>query len=133
MPLSNNSKKAIERLGYNICVQEDYEYHHPDTSPTDCDLCDGIGYGCCPEYTGYEMRDCDGCGKRMCGECNDNCGYCSDPADLKLYYCYHCSNNCKVCKEVICQYCSEIPYVCNDCDEYIHERCKENHNCCNLK
>jgi len=127
--VSDNSKKAIERLGYNVCVLEEYEHHQPAEHPTECELCDGIGYECCAEYTGYEMRECDGCGKTMCGECNDSCGYCSDPANLKSYYCYKCSNNCDACKETICSYCSDETYLCEKCDTYTHERCKENHEC----
>ena len=75
------------------------------------------------------MRQCDACYKTMCGKCNDSCGYCSDPSGRKSYYCFKCSHNCLDCKEVICSYCSDDPYVCEYCDEYIHERCKENHVC----
>lgn len=92
-----------------------------DTSSNDS--CEGMWCG----------NICGTCSKVMCHKCmGETCGYCSDPAGLKEYFCKnHQEPECLICDELICQYCRCDSYHCPNCDVGpLHEHCMNKHKCC---
>lgn len=67
---------------------------------------------------GTKCADCHGV---MCCDCfGDGCGYCSDPAGWKKYYCKeHEEPKCAACGDTICHYCNTYPSWCEKpgCEE----------------
>jgi hypothetical protein len=75
-----------------------------------CDVC-----GC--EEAEW-LKRCADCHIVMCQKCvGASCGYCSDPSDLKKYYCKeHQEETCLHCGEIICEYCENFyPAWCRKC------------------
>ena len=121
--LSPNARKAIIKLGLNVC-----QVHH-DTQIELCDRCKRKA-GClspCECFENDEFKSCYECGKIFCCACDNSCGYCSDPADRKPYYCKDCAQQCFICQEVMCDYCNihSSIFSCEDCgqEKFYHEWC----------
>ena len=57
---------------------------------------------------------CAECSITMCCDCiGETCGYCSDPAGRKKYYCdEHVEPKCVACNNIICEYCNTYPHWC---------------------
>lgn len=93
--------------------------------------CKNIGmsscYFCNLDYQEEEdsFKECAECGKVMCWECmGDTCGYCSDPAGWKKYYCKeHEESKCADCGQIVCGYCNSEWVHCEWCDNTYHEYC----------
>ena len=127
--LGEDSVKAIKKLGYDCCPHLENHVWTQDTALRECEICkENIGFMCCAEYTGYQMRACDGCGLLMCAEkCINHCGYCSDPAGYKKYYCINCSINCAACGDVVCDYCGDEVMYCDVCEKPFGKYCLDKH------
>lgn len=129
--LSPNARKAITKLGLNVCRI------HPETQIHLCDRCQYTA-GCvsaCECFENDEFKNCRECGKFFCRACDNSCGYCSDPAGWKPYYCKDCSQQCFVCKGAACDYCNInlSIFSCSVCDNELlyHEWCMKETIACN--
>lgn len=132
--VSQNARTAIDKLGYN---NSNHKFVCMDKIRC-CERCKGFfGFACkCranDEDYDYHITRCSGCKKYVCNGCLDDCGYCSDPMDLKSYFCKDCVIKCPECEEVLCDYCTQGRYTfcemenCKNKDTPFHEHCFENH------
>lgn len=102
-----------------------------------CDFCDNlICLNVICEWEDNGGKKCNDCDKHFCHGCGAvSCGYCSDPAGLKKYYCKnHGESICYVCEDVVCEYCTKNTIYqydnwCCDCDKPIHYYCIKEHIC----
>ena len=93
--LTNNSRKAIIKLGYDKCPfckpenkkEKKYHRYKLNIDIHDCDIChSNYGYICCDQYCNPSMVKCKNCSKFVCTQsCTDECIFCS------RYYCAMCS------------------------------------------
>lgn len=109
--LSNNSKKAIIKLGYNKCPrlihntqskinkQRKMEYKNL----VDCNICHAnFGFTCC-DLNYWSLLQCYNCLEIICEErCGSHCGNCHKAC-------------CEICLTVICSVC--LTNLCNQCSE----------------
>ena len=110
--LSDNSRKAIMKLGYNKCP-----YHGNNGKPiylkttklkeseisiVDCDICHvNHGFMCCEFYTDSLIK-CDICSKLVCKQCSELCKLC-----LNKYCSLCCITGCNTCFTTICFKCDK--------------------------
>lgn len=83
-------------------------------------MCDFCSVELCDEEECWGCgKECADCGKVMCHRCmGDTCGYCSDPAGWKKYYCKeHQEPTCIVCDDLICAYCNTSASWCDKCED----------------
>jgi hypothetical protein len=139
--LSQNARKAIDKLEYNCCTYEEDKYDSQLNMDKNkpyygfytnkligkkdecsrkiicCSRCQSTFGLTCDHYTydhdyDYHMTRCSRCRNIVCRQCIKDCGYCSDPAGIKQYSCKDCYSQCSYCKKIICQYCGTEDEFC---------------------
>lgn len=124
--ISNNSRKAITKLGYDKCPHHSQSPSSTtqssssstlsykksvkiNTSICDCDIChSNYGYVCCDEYTNTPtINTCKSCFKRVCTKtCLEECVVCRN------VICSLCCINCTVCCGTVCFKCNSRKHDC---------------------